>query len=179
MQTHLIAYFACFGLLALQSSCLTPVEYALNNKPSAEDVTAIQQTLGLFPIAIDQNQFDLLDAVFSPNATANFGSPTRLVGIPAIRSSLILGLTGLVSQHHLGTLYINMTGPHHATSYSWLQGTFFGTGDATGQTFSFFGYYRDHQVRSQGRWYVQDRFSEEFVSAHFPHFRSYCCLLDT
>ena len=176
MPTRLVAFCACLGLLAWQCSCLTPAEYALGNNPSAEDVTGIQQTLGLFPVAIDQKQFDLLDAVFTTNATANFRGPSLLVGVPAIKRSLSKGLTGLISQHDLGTLYINMTEPDKAVSYNWLQGTFFGTGNSAGQTFSFFGYYRDHLVQSHGRWYIQDRFSGEFVGliflfvAPFPRF---------
>jgi hypothetical protein len=39
-----------------------------NPKPSAEDVTNIQQTLNLFSIAVDTNQVYLLDHIFAPDA---------------------------------------------------------------------------------------------------------------
>ena len=164
MHKKLITSIGYLALAAVQCSCLTPTEYALSNTPSAADVTGIQQTLGLFSVAIDLKQFDLLGAVFAPNATANFTGHSVSVGLPAITSYLTRGLTGLKTQHDLGTLYINMTGPATATSYNWLQGTFFGTGSASGQTLSNFGYYKDDLVKSRGRWLIQNRVLGNFVS---------------
>ena len=164
MHIPLVKVLGCLALAAVQCSCITPTEYALFNNPSAGDVTGIQQTLGLFPVAIDLKQFDLLGAVFAPNATANFTGHSVSIGVPAITSYLIRGLTGLKTQHDLGTLYINMTGPGTATSYNWLQGTFFGTGSADGQVLSYFGYYKDDLIRTRGRWLVQNRLLQNFVS---------------
>lgn len=157
MHQSLTASLACVAFVALRCSCLTQTGYALINNPSADDVTGIQQTLGLFPIAIDLKQFDLLDAVFTPDAVANFTGHSISVGIPAIKDYLSNGLAGLASQHNLGTLYINKTGADTATSYNWLQGSFFGTGAASNQSFSDFGYYKDDMVKSDGRWLVQNR----------------------
>ena len=164
MFTLLPALLACLALFSASCSCLTPTQYALLNHPSAEDHTGIQQTLGLFPLAIDLKQFDLLDAVFAANATANFTGHSVSVGVPAIKSYLSKGLTGLASQHNLGTLYINMTASDKATSYNWLQGSFFGTGNAVNQSFSDFGYYKDDLVKSHGRWLIQNRIFGTFVS---------------
>lgn len=165
MRTMLMASFGWVALIAVQCSCLTSAEYALVNNPSAEDVTGIQQSLGLFAVAIDLKQFDLLDVVFSANATANFTGHSVIVGVSTIKAYLSKGLAGLKSQHNLGSLYINMTGPDKATSYNWLHGTFFGTGNASGQTFSNFGYYKDDLVRTRGHWYIQNRGIGAFVSA--------------
>ena len=168
MHQSLTAIFTCVALLATQSSCLTPAEYALtNHPPAADDVTAIQQTLALFPLAIDLKQFDLLDAVFAPDAVANFTGHSVSVGLPAIKTYLSAGLAGLASQHNLGTLYINQTGSDTATSYNWLQGTFFGTGVAANRSYSDFGYYQDDVVKSQGRWLVKKRVFGTFVSGVF------------
>ena len=165
MQIPRIVGFGCGLLMVTPSSCLTATEYAMVNHPSAEDVAGIQQTLGLFPVSIDLKQFDLLDAVFSVNATANFTGRSVIVGVPAIKSYLMEGLASLKSQHNLGTLYINMTGPFEATSYHWLQGTFFGAEQhISGQTFSNFGYYKDDLVKTRGRWFIQNRSVGAFVS---------------
>ena len=171
MHRSLTAVFICVALVAKQCSCLTPTEYALTNNPPADDVTGIQQTLGLFPIAIDLKQFDLLDAVFAPNAVANFTGHSVSVGLPAIKTYLSNGLAGLASQHNLGTLYINQTGSDTATSYNWLQGSFFGTGAAINQSFSDFGYYQDDMVKSNGRWLVKNRVFRTFVSIVFSSTR--------
>lgn len=167
MHKPLAEFLTSVALVAMQCSCVTPTEYALTNNPSADDVIGIQQTLGLFPVAIDLKQFDLLDAVFTPSAVANFTGHSVSVGIPAIKTYLSNGLAGLVSQHNLGTLYINKTGSDLATSYNWLQGTFFGTGAASDQSFSDFGYYKDDMVKSNGRWLIQNRVFGTFVSVMF------------
>ncbi|KAL9026912.1 MAG: hypothetical protein Q9196_004495 [Gyalolechia fulgens] len=157
MRTTLTAWLACVAVMAIQCTCLLSPSDALVNNPSAEDVTSIQQTLALFPVAVDLKQFHLLDAVFSPDATANFSGRSVTVGASAIKLYLSKLASGVISQHNLGTLYVNMTGPHSAAAYNWLHGTFFGTGNATGQSFSNFGYYKDDLVRRHGRWYIQNR----------------------
>lgn len=167
MYRSFTAFLICVACNIKQSSCLTPTEHAITNNPPADDVTGIQQTLGLFPIAIDLKHFDLLDAVFAPDAVANFTGHSVSVGLPAIKTYLGNGLAGLASQHNLGTLYINQTGSHTATSYNWLQGTFFGTGAAENQSFSDFGYYEDDMVRSNSRWLVQSRVFRTFVGFVF------------
>ncbi|KAL8686644.1 MAG: hypothetical protein Q9224_005382, partial [Gallowayella concinna] len=151
-------------LATTQCSCLPATEYAKINNPSSKDVTAIQQTLGLFPIAIDTKQFDLLDAVFTPTATGNFTGHSVAVGLPAIKSYFAQGLTGLVSQHNLATLYINMTGTEKATAHHWVQDSYFGTGNATESIYMSWGYHEDDLVKSRGRWLVQKRVSGTSVS---------------
>ena len=164
MHKLVTALTTCVVLVAMQCSCLTHTEYALTNNPSANDLTRIQQTLGLFAVAIDLKEFDLLDAVFTPNAVANFTGHSVSIGVPAIKTYLSNGLAGLVSHHNLGTLYINKTGSDTATSYNWVQGSFFSARAASNQSFSDFGYYKDDMVESNGRWLVQNRVFGTFVS---------------
>ncbi|KAL8898832.1 MAG: hypothetical protein Q9207_006510 [Kuettlingeria erythrocarpa] len=176
MRTATIAGLTCLALNALtvvHCLSLAPPPIGINNplpttNPSASDFAAIHQTLSLFAVSIDLKKFDLLSTVFHPDATANFTGDSLLVGIPAIKSYLAKGLAGLKSQHHLGTLYINQTGPNTAMSYNWLQGTFFGGGaggNAGGggeQVFSNFGYYEDGLVKEGGRWYIKSKVTGGF-----------------
>ncbi|KAL8806733.1 MAG: hypothetical protein Q9182_001131 [Xanthomendoza sp. 2 TL-2023] len=166
MHNVLTTVFTCIALATTQCLCLTPAEYAKANNASAQDITAIQQTLGLFPIAVDTKQFNLLDAVFTPTATGNFTGRSVSVGLPAIKSYFDKGLTDLVSQHNLATLYINMTGPDKATAHNWVQDSYFGTGNATEQIYMSWGYHQDDLVKSRGRWLIQKRVSGTSVSAN-------------
>ena len=88
MYKYLMAFLTCMVFRPIQCSRLAPAGHALINNPSAEAFTGIQQTFGLFPIAIDLKQFDLLNAVFVPNATANFTGHSVSVGVPTIKSYL-------------------------------------------------------------------------------------------
>ena len=122
---------------------------------------SIRQTLGLFPIAIDSKQYGLLSQVFTPSATASF-TEQPIQGLGNITLFLTRSLAGLTSQHELSSLYINQTASDRATSTNYLQGNFFGEGDAAGQYFLSFGYYQDELVRVSDpgcveQWRVQNR----------------------
>ena len=109
-----------------------------------ESIVAIEQTLNLFSRSVDDHDYALLDSIFSPNATANFATPAGFVdGLPAIKTELQIALAGSVSQHALSTHMINLTGNQAtmASASTYLQGTFFGQGDLTGQIQTTYGRY--------------------------------------
>ena len=135
------------------------------SEPSAATISSIQQTLSRFSVAIDTKQFQLLDSVFTPTATTNFTGKTIQSGLPAISAYLQNGLRGAVSQHALNTLYVTQSNPNAAHVINFLQGTFFGQGNLTGQILANFGYYEDDMVKGDnGAWLVQNRVLHNFVS---------------
>jgi hypothetical protein len=129
--------------------------------PTADEITAIQQTLNLFSIAIDTKQYHLLNSVFTSDATFTDFSTGR----DNIISKLETSLKDITSQHALSNLHVNMTGPGQATTINYLQGAFFGQGDLAGQIYENFGYYQD-QLRLQwgGTWLIHNKTLTNFVS---------------
>ncbi|KAL9074716.1 MAG: hypothetical protein Q9161_002085 [Pseudevernia consocians] len=103
-------------------------------------IVSIEQTLNLFARSVDTHNYALLDSVFSPDATANFGNG-YVDGLPAIKSELQTDLTGKVSQHALSTHMIDVSGnqTRTASASTYLQGTFFGQGNLTGQVLHSYG----------------------------------------
>lgn len=105
-------------------------------------IVSITDTLNLFARSVDTHDYTLLDSVFSPDATANFATSAGFViGLPAIKTELQTKLTGTVSQHALSTHMIDVVGTQNtmASASTYLQGTFFGQGNLTGQIRTTYG----------------------------------------
>ena len=124
MQVSL--FWSLFSLLPI---CKCSVHSNLTREAAA--IVSIQQTLALFPIAVDSKSYGRFSSVFTPNVTANFSMPgtQNIHGIPALTAGLSKGLEGLVSQHSLSTLSVNFSSSTVANSVQYLVGTFFWTGE--------------------------------------------------
>ena len=137
--------------------------------PSAEVITSIQQTLALFPLAIDTRTWGLLSNVFTETAQVNFTAAPgdQPSGLPAIITWLQGFLNDVTSHHDLGGLHINQTNNCQAMSRQYLAGHFFGQGDLTGQDYLNYGWYDDELVKEGGAsnvWRVQSRVLTAVVS---------------
>ena len=132
--------------------------------PDATTYTGIQETLALWPLAIDSKQYALVPQIFTASPFAQL-SGRNLNGTPAIVNFLVGFLANVSSQHHLGQLQVNQTGPDTADVVQYLTGSFFGQGGAAGKMYQAFGFYKDEMVRDEeGRWLVQNRVLIEYVS---------------
>lgn len=103
-------------------------------------VVQIQQTLNLFPLAVDSHNYTILDQVFATDATANFAtSAGYLQGLTAIKDGLRVSLGNTTSQHAFTTQSIDVVGGRKASAVTYLTGTFFGKGSYEGQIFTTYG----------------------------------------
>ncbi len=102
----------------------------------------IEHTLSLFAHLVDTHNYTSLDLVFTPDAVADFATPAGYInGLPTIEHGLQESLGRSISQHALSTYLIKVidTDPLSATAVTYLQGTFFGQGNETGQYLTSFG----------------------------------------
>ena len=104
------------------------------------DIVAIKQTINLFAVLADGHEYDQLNQVFTPNATADFGLPggSILRGLPAITAELS-ELSNVTSQHEFTTQYVNFLASGTANATSYFIGVFFGSKANLGQTFTEYG----------------------------------------
>lgn len=92
----------------------TPLPAALSylHLPSFAVTTAIvslQQTLALYPLAIDGKNFSALSAVFAPNVVANYSAPLNVIyGLEAVEAALQAALAPVNSQHALSTFSVQI-----------------------------------------------------------------------
>ena len=140
---HLPITREIFLLAAALSTYVSPACAIYTEDPTIIDsIVSIEQTLNLFARSVDTHDYALLDSVFSPDATANFATPAGFVdGLPAIKTELQTALTGTVSHHALSTHMISVTGNQNtmASASAYLQGTYFGQGNLTGQIQTTYG----------------------------------------
>ncbi len=118
------------------------------------DERAITDTAIRYTWALDGKAFGELDDVFLPNATANLGSPDRLVGREAIvdKCSTALGKFA-ASQHLVGNHQVSIDGDA-ATHRCYLQAQHI---RANGALWMVGGRYEDEMVRTGDGWRIQHR----------------------
>lgn len=105
--------------------------------------------------ALDGKDWDALDDVFVPEATADLGR--RLEGIDAIKARVRGALESLDdSQHMVATHQVRIDGDR-ATCRCYLQAQHVRRGVDGGETFMFAGRYEDQLVRTVAGWRIAHR----------------------
>ncbi|KAK0513784.1 hypothetical protein JMJ35_003506 [Cladonia borealis] len=120
----------------------------------------IQQTLALWPLAVDSKNYTLLPLIFTPTAFLGSPPPTgNFIGIPSITAFLTLFLNNTLTQHSYGTQYIDVDierGTASAATY--LIASFVGTGPSNaGEYLVNRAKYEDELVEGEGGWRVVNR----------------------
>lgn len=147
---------------------------------SPDDYQNIERVSALYSILIDKLNWSALDTVFTSNATFDFSNPKvpLLHGLQAIEKTLAaLAPPGTVSQHTSSTQVISLSGSDRKTdgavvytaqALSYSVGTYFGTGNLTGQIRTFYGKFEDTFVKTSlpgsGGWRIDSRVLSFVVS---------------
>jgi hypothetical protein len=130
--------------------------YYLGSVTPAEDRTAVIETLDRYAVALDTRDWELLDRVFTRDATADFGQ-ARCKSREEIRKlvSRMLGGCG-PTQHMLGVYRIEIAGDE-ATSTCAIRAHHAGRGAESQLEYECFGEYRDRLVRTPDGWRIRER----------------------
>lgn len=159
--------------LLLLITALLPITSAFTPLPSAIDELEIRNKLSLYAIALDTQNFALLDQVFTPDAVIDYRVPEAsiLYGLPAVKTYLVKMLTGFVTQHTLSTTVVEQTdrnGGVNSTVY--LVANYLGQGNLTGSAAYVYGTYLDAWTKQKGEWRIKARTLDYFVSVLFDIF---------
>ncbi|MET0911141.1 MAG: nuclear transport factor 2 family protein, partial [Ilumatobacteraceae bacterium] len=124
------------------------------SEPTAADVQTlldereILQVVTRYARALDTKDWALLDDVFVPDATGDLSTPTRLVGVDAIRTRIRAALDHLdVSQHLVGNHEVLVDGDD-ATHRCYLQAQHVRRDAAKGPNYIVAGRYEDRFRRT-------------------------------
>ena len=122
----------------------------------AEDRLAVIETLDRYAVALDSRDWSLLDLVFTPDATGDFGA-YRCASREKIQQLVrnMLGGCG-PTQHLLGVYRIEISG-HEATSTCKVRAHHVGRGAQAQLEYECFGEYRDRLVRTPDGWRIRER----------------------
>jgi len=147
-----------FSILFIFLSALHPLVHAGSPGDSSTDILSIQNTLNLYPLAVDSKNFTALSSVFAPDAIANYSAPLGvLVGLPSIESAIGKGLLPVTTQHALSTMVVTLTGEGLANTTTYFTATHFGHGTYEGQILTAYGRYEDMLALSGAGWRIQFR----------------------
>jgi len=136
--------------------------------PPARDTSTLADRLEIddlltrYAVAIDTKQFDLLDTVFSPDATIDYTSAGGVAGkLPEVRKWLAEVLAGFpMTQHLVGNRDVKIDGDT-ATARSYFYNPM-GMPGKDGKLSLFFvgGYYNDRLRRTPDGWRIYERIEE-------------------
>jgi hypothetical protein len=122
----------------------------------AEDRFAVIETLDRYAVALDARDWPLLDRVFMPDATADYGE-YRCASREEICKLVqrMLGGCG-PTQHMLGVYRIEISGDEAASTCS-IRAHHMGRGAEAQLEYECFGEYRDRLVRTPEGWRICHR----------------------
>jgi len=121
------------------------------------DYREIEAVLNRYASALDGKQYDLLNQVFVPEATAHYVGLAECKGLGSIKE-LISGVLDRCgpTQHLLGNVRIELNGDK-ATARCYLQAIHVGLGDYADQLHTVWGEYRDRLVKTADGWRIAYR----------------------
>lgn len=124
-------------LLLLLLQLTSQLSIANADSQDSAAITLIKETINLFPITVDNHRTDLVDQVFTPNATVDIhlAESAPYSGYDELKQLLSTG-TGAKSQHGLTTQHVDLFSTHDANATAYLFANFFGQGSLEGQIFT-------------------------------------------
>lgn len=126
------------------------------------DRLAIDDLLTRYATAIDSKQFDLLDTVFTPDATIDYTSAGGIRGsYPDVRTWLSDTLALFpMTQHLVTNRAVTIDGDTAAARSYFYNPMAMPSPDGTISHFFVGGYYNDRLVRTPGGWRIAERIEE-------------------
>lgn len=128
-------------------------------------IEAITQKLALYDIALDTKNFTALSGTFIDDVIPKV-APIPINGLAAYEAFLQADLERIKTKHTTDTVFVYDITPYSAQSISYADATYFGTGDALGQVFTFYERFNDVWSKSKvdGSWKISERSLNFFVS---------------
>lgn len=140
-----------------------------------QSVETIRNKVALYAFIVDGKQWDTLGNVFASNAVANYSTPLYILsGLDNITATLNQSMQKVsVSQHQIGSQFIEIVDSRNAYSVSYYTSTQFGAGDYANEALYSRGQYQDTWYRANPRtqdWHIIFRNLVYMVGRlHFPN----------
>lgn len=123
----------------------------------AADITEIVNLINLYPVAVDTQQWHLLDRVFTEDATADFGGNAAFSGLANIKQVFAAIHEPFGSTQHVTTNHQVLVNGDTATCISYVHGRFIRDVGEGGNMYESTGWYDDQLVRTPQGWRIRVR----------------------
>lgn len=123
----------------------------------AQDFATIVNVINLYAMAVDTQQWDLFDHVFTDDATTDFGGPAVFSGLSTIKEIFAAIHAPFSSTMHVTTNHhVSVIGTT-ATCLSYVHGRFIRDVGGGGNMFESSGWYDDALVQVDEHWRIERR----------------------
>jgi len=124
---------------------------------SGADIAEVVNVVNFYPIIIDSQQWHLLDRIFTPDITTDFGGPAVFSGLENIRTLFdAIHAPFEATQHATRSHHVTVDGDT-ATCISYVHAQFLRSIEGTRTLFESTGWYDDVLVRTSAGWRISKR----------------------
>lgn len=123
----------------------------------AHDIAEIVNLVNLYPLAVDSQDWTLLDRVFTEDATTDFGGGAAFAGLTAIKQVFAAIHEPFRATQHVTTNHQVAVQGDGATCLSYVHGRFFRAVPEGGDMYEAAGWYDDQLVRTPAGWRIRIR----------------------
>ncbi|WP_197516387.1 nuclear transport factor 2 family protein [Mycobacterium sp. E2497] len=134
---------------------------------SNDATNAIITTINLYALAVDTQQWDLFDDVFTPDAVVDFGGGTRWTDLSTLTTAFAKIHTPYLATCHTTTNHVVTATAEHAHCLSYVHGRFFAD-QPEGSIFESGGWYDDRLTCTPQGWRISHRTCRTIWSAGNP-----------
>ncbi|MBW8755368.1 MAG: nuclear transport factor 2 family protein [Sphingomonadales bacterium] len=129
---------------------------------AAEDLAEIVNLINFYPIAVDSQQWQLFDRIFTDDIEADFGGPAVWRGLAPLKQAFAAIHAPFAStQHATRGHHVALDGSDAATCLSYVHGRFIrempDADSMGGNMFESIGWYDDSLVRTAAGWRIARR----------------------
>lgn len=121
---------------------------------ASDDISAIVNLVNLYAVAVDTQEWRLLDRIFTEDATTDFGGGAAFAGLPTIKQAFAAIHEPFGATQHVTTNHQVVIDGSEASCLSYVHGRFIRDVGDGGNMFESTGWYDDKLVRTAGGWRI-------------------------
>jgi hypothetical protein len=121
------------------------------------DISAIINVMNIYPIAVDTQQWELFDVVFTPDAAVDFGGAAKWSDLGSFKKAFQVIHAPFASTQHVTTNHQVLISGLQATCLSYVHGRFIRAVPQGGSLFESTGWYDDRLVKTPDGWRISTR----------------------
>ena len=124
----------------------------------AQQIAEIVNLINFYPIAVDSQQWNLFDSIFTEDVAADFGGPACWQGLAPLKQAFeAIHAPFASTQHATRGHHVALNGSDAATCLSYVHGRFIREVPEGGNMFESIGWYDDALVRTPAGWRIARR----------------------
>lgn len=123
----------------------------------AEDIALIVNLINAYAVAVDTDNIDLFDRIFTEDAVVGFGPGVEWTDRAALKAAFEVIHAPFAGTQHFTTNHHVVVNGDSASAYSYVHGYFIAKTPGPDNMFHSTGWYEDRLVRTAAGWRIAER----------------------